>query len=553
MLKFFLLAIVFSYLECAAFVSPRKWGVRRVSKGLTGLKQNVLECCSTISVDEVAEVRYLTASALERRGEKDGYAALQKLGELCKERRPYDFSVSRSGGAKGSVLSHVPQLLPQTTTESLFNKVEDMVQNGWLSTNLDSVDGLPSFHINLVSNGEPVVPSDVGDGDLDGFQRSTKDLLTLIEPYIYESLLPQVNNLLNATNIRVSDIFLRRYGEVLSDEKSRNGISAHYDVFSKVTSVIALDDTASCGRNGLYTTVSQSECENEMITSNHAALRRFFPLKSGDAVVHTWDVLHGVAVAPGLARTSLIIWFTTEEELATKESNTVSPWLSDRDDLTTNDVAQFVLASAIESSLPIPRETACDNSAPRDVMFLSSPNIKTMPEQLHPHDLYIESASRGNSFALTRLGSLCENSELSDDRESWARKVLLELVKESPAATSLPANMGSMDSLSSVDLAKRFWYEGAIRGNPLAQIALADEIMFELSCDNSQNSDIDAAADARLFAATLFALATQQGNEIALEALTKVVQLEVSAAGIENEDDFENSAVVRVAAAASSS
>ena len=102
-------------------------------------------------------------------------------------------------------------------------------------------------------------------------------------------------------------MFLRRYGQDIGGQNdlSRNGISAHYDVFSKVTAVIALDDVAADGRNGLFTTSTDDKGQ----TSNHKSLRRFFPLQKGDCVIHTWDVLHGVDVKPGLDRTSLIVWF----------------------------------------------------------------------------------------------------------------------------------------------------------------------------------------------------------------------------------------------------
>jgi hypothetical protein len=59
-----------------------------------------------------------------------------------------------------------------------------------------------------------------------------------------------------------------------------------------------------------------------------------------------------------------------------------------------------------------------------------------------------------------------------------------------------------------MNLAKQFWFEGAVRGNPLAQMALADEIMFEAS----ETGD----ADARALATVLFGLAAQQGIEQAV-------------------------------------
>ena len=210
--------------------------------------------------------------------------------------------------------------------------------------NPDSVDGLPSLHLNLVSGGKPIAERDADLPDV--LEQGLQKLFAMVKPYIYEKLLPNVQQLTNDSSIRVSDIFLRRYGDDIGDEgTSRNGISAHYDVFSKVTSVIAMDNTAAEGTNGLFTI----ETAYNGNTSNHAALRRFFPLEQGDGVVHTWDVLHGVDVAPNSDRTSLIVWFTTDEALDYQETMT-PPWLIKHPNIDTDNVAQFVLASAMLAS-----------------------------------------------------------------------------------------------------------------------------------------------------------------------------------------------------------
>jgi TPR repeat protein len=97
--------------------------------------------------------------------------------------------------------------------------------------------------------------------------------------------------------------------------------------------------------------------------------------------------------------------------------------------------------------------------------------------------------------------------------------------------------------MSSMDLAKRFWFEGAVRGNPLAQLALGDEIMFEASESGE--------ADARLLAAVLFGLAAQQGNEQAMDSLKRLVEFDVAVSAYETQEDFLRSPVVQVAEAAS--
>ena len=158
--------------------------------------------------------------------------------------------------------------------EKFLRIYNDVEKKAWLCTNPDSVDGLPSLHLNLVSNGRPLVPLHESSSDPDDFDNSIRGLLLLVQPFLYEELLPMVNSLLNSTSVRISDVFLRRYGQDVVDDKSRNGISTHYDVYSKVTAVIAMDDVAAKGRNGLFTTEESSGSTKR--TSNHAALRRFF-------------------------------------------------------------------------------------------------------------------------------------------------------------------------------------------------------------------------------------------------------------------------------------
>ena len=89
-------------------------------------------------------------------------------------------------------------------------------------------------------------------------------------------------------------------------------------------------------------------------------------------------------------------------------------------------------------------------------------------------------------------------------------------------------------------LARQFWLEGALRGNPLAQIALGDEAM-ELSVMSND-------ANLRVLATILFSLAAQQGVDSATDAVSRVVEYE--AAHSESEEEFLGSDVLRVANAA---
>eukprot|EP00977_Amphora_coffeiformis_P025276 scaffold19102_cov172-Amphora_coffeaeformis.AAC.5 len=481
-------------------------------------------------------IERLSENAIRARGTVDGLVNIKKLSELCAQRLPFHFDgVKVQQGKQQSVISKLPSLLPLSVTKQIFEKVECMLKKGWLSTNPDSVDGLPSFHLNIVSNGKPIAYSE--SKELDEFQEEIQSIFDLVGPHIYENLLPQVNQQLGTDTIEVSDIFIRRYGQDMLDGKSRDGISAHYDVFSRVTSVVALDDVAREGRNGLFTTAKEVSADGDARTSNHAALRRFFPLSCGDAVVHTWDVLHGVDVEEGIDRTSLIVWFTEKNS----SDATVSPWLKNHPHLDSDNVAQFVLASAmesVESTLPSDATERKRNSAQSMHHEISSEK-ETSSVGLHKAiNLYLASALRENDFAMTRLGSLIEEDLLDSKSLAKAEQILDDLQKK--RSIEYPSWVHHEEETDNIGLAFQFWYEASIRGNPVAQFALGDEIMASAAHES----------DARLLAATLFGLAAQQGNEQAQESLTRLVQLDLQLNGVTTQSEFEANTIVQIAQAA---
>jgi hypothetical protein len=253
-------------------------------------------------------------------------------------------------------------------------------------------------------------------------------------------------------------------------------------------------------------------------TSYHAALRRFFPLSCGDAVIHTWDVIHGVDVEPGLDRASLIVWFTANEE-TTLQPRFVPPWLLRRQG---DPVGQYVIANALESC-----------------------QTESFDPENSPFDLYLRSAVSGDSFALTRLGALCEEGKLSDTCLERAENVLRQLQTDSTTTTCIECDLLPRSS----NMARKFWLEAAMRGNPFAQTALAEEIMaFEGT--GKGGGGLDEVKENRLLAAVLFALAAEQGNDEAIDALERVVALEIASNQITTEEDFMKSPVAAAAQAA---
>lgn len=140
---------------------------------------------------------------------------------------------------------------------------------------------------------------------------------------------------------------------------------------------------------------------------------------------------------PGIERTSLIVWFTTEDQLNSTGNNaapkTVSPWLVQHEDLSTNDVVQFVLAGALESAEVDPKDLR--NGSHESMHFSSAACSTITVPALHSYNLYLESASRGNTFALTRVGSLCESGDLSSSQRTGAHEILSHSRKGTPATS----------------------------------------------------------------------------------------------------------------------
>lgn len=349
-------------------------------------------------------------------------------------------------------------------------------------------------------------------------------------------------------------MFVRSYGAEVqprsddddddANENTRFGISAHYDVFSSLTAVVALDDVAREGRSGLYTVAAPS---------NHASLRRYFPLEAGDGVLHSWDVLHGVDIEPSSHRTSLIVWFTDYGGGDDDNGSAPPPWLSNPSE--NDEVGNFVLASAAESvgwEEPDEGEVdGFDHSSDFD-----PDDDDDDDDRPHPHELYLRSAASGSAFGLCRLGSLVEdgslwrsNNDRRDTASSWLprlKDILARLGDDAARDGRRPSAPLVNDPDRRRATAKALWYEAAVRGNPTAQTSLADALMEDYCAPRDEEEERDDAEEERrreddvLTASVLFAMAAQQGEQDASDALLRVLDLYRSwfvSSGGESEDE----------------
>ena len=330
-------------------------------------------------------IQRYTTTALEMVGTPMGNKALEILSYLSSQRIPYpsqglqgNYDIRGEDKKIRGKISELTNFLPSAVSSKILNLALDIDQNySGFCTDLDSVDGMPSLHLPLVAEGKCLVgPSNkIHDNDDNSnggnlFDGKALKILELIQPYVDTVLLPAICKLTDSSSVQVSDIFLRRYGKQIrigderndnsstknpNDSTTRYGIPAHYDVYNMATAVVALDGSSCNREDGLYTILSGPNGEGGI---NHAALRRYFPLCAGDAVLHSWDVQHGVDIRSDMSRTSLVIWFTEgsgEDEKSPltgtgRNSNSPLhlPWLSIRED-SDDDVQNFVLASALES------------------------------------------------------------------------------------------------------------------------------------------------------------------------------------------------------------
>ncbi|KAL3790431.1 hypothetical protein ACHAWO_007121 [Cyclotella atomus] len=466
---------------------------------------------------------FLNGFIIRHRGSDQGYVAFKVQRMLCQRRVPYDFSAAETDNH--TLISLQKQVIPSSTIDEVMSILGVIKSRQMLSTNPDSVDGLPSLHLNLVSDGKPLFTVETSssssvtpaaetnekDDPSSSFAQLISQLTAILQPYLYNNLLPSVQTLLQSSTVDISDVFLRNYGhdnvdddnsiqDSISDKQTqqptRYTLSPHYDITAYATCVIALDSTASTGRNGLYTIPPSKKKTNDNGTNtgtNNAALRKFFPLNKGDGVVHTYNVLHGVDVDPELqkSRTSLIIWFGNNHNTNNNNSNSSnetdqsSSWLSQR----TDDISQFVSGLVLEDD------------------YISQEAL----------DMYLSSAERGNVFAIAALAQLCSDGKVSDldYYERMKRLIPTNAFHQREDATT-----------SCKDLANALWYHAAIAGgNPVAQHGLAFSLMSEYASSEADLSK-EEQEQLLLLASVLFTMAYNNHHQDSFEALNRIMMTE---------------------------
>lgn len=145
-------------------------------------------------------------------------------------------------------------------------------------------------------------PDDAGDG--------RPSLASLLRPVLDDKITPWARSITSVPTLCVADALVRSYDPA----DGRTDLAPHYDVSTFATVIVPLNDPDEY-EGGLY-----------VQSGAHGDTRREVPFeRAGDAVLHRYDVMHGVHVRSGRRRVSLVVWYG--ESAASVRKKTV-PWVA---------------------------------------------------------------------------------------------------------------------------------------------------------------------------------------------------------------------------------
>ncbi len=165
------------------------------------------------------------------------------------------------------------------------SRILNIVNKLDFNTNPDSVDGMSTYEIYLQGSNNNI-----------NFKKQQKQLNNIINPIMKNRIIPYIrkkypnNDIIRQCTPCYS--LIRRY-----KNGERKIHATHRDGHAFATMVICLSDIEKEFRGGIYVATSEKQ-------------KQIVPLSRGDAVVHKFDLLHGVKVKDdGGERWSWIIWF----------------------------------------------------------------------------------------------------------------------------------------------------------------------------------------------------------------------------------------------------
>lgn len=156
----------------------------------------------------------------------------------------------------------------------------------------DTVDNKPTFEADIVRDGHII----------------DQNMLDAVRPFLETRLLPYVRNRQNCSDCVACTVIVRRY---VPGERRQH--PWHFDSDAFFTVVVPLSPQAEY-EGGLY-----------LQPGFDLKDREYFLLEAGEAVLHDYNLRHGVQVLRG-ERVSLVVWLKSSAEACTQQS---SPWYAD--------------------------------------------------------------------------------------------------------------------------------------------------------------------------------------------------------------------------------
>jgi len=330
----------------------------------------------------------------------------------------------------------------------------------------DEVDGRPAHEIYLLLRGKPVA--------------ALEEVSSKLVPALEAALLPHIRDVYSCSNCVACTAFARRYqpGERLLNPN-------HFDMEAFVTMVVALSNRTEHS-GGIYV---QAE--------PRASSRKLVLMDAGDALMHQYDLNHGVAVGSG-SRYSLVIWVASDGP-ACREGR--SPWYEV--DAAKGDAdAQWNLG-----------------------------HLHKRGERGYQKDLagaaawYYKSASQDHPGAMNNLGLILEESDeaaVAVPKESRGPDMWFRRSAEAGEANGQLNFARRLEAAGDAAQAASWYAQAAVQGTPKAMVLLAEAWG---SLPEPAKASFDSAL--RTPEAWLFK-ATQLGHGPAFDALARLYQAQGS-------------------------
>ena len=224
-----------------------------------------------------------------------------------------DEGIIRSCGAGGNVVHTANKLLPDDEVSicdlpTLHNKRALYYHPSLLTKDESSSLIIAAETSGLLEQFDSRCAVIVEDGIYQQ-QSSSPSLASLLRPILKTKIVPWAREMCNMPTLTVADALIRSYDPA----EEKQDLTTHYDNTAFVTIVVALNDPSQFS-GGLF-----------VQTGANVDTRLGVPFSSpGGAVMHRFDVMHGVNVRSGNKRYSLVIWFAENKESVVTKT---VPWV----------------------------------------------------------------------------------------------------------------------------------------------------------------------------------------------------------------------------------